>query len=180
MKHKQSGSIYVTLVGILLLVVCGALAFTFLKNLNQTKSSLPTSNTTQSSAEMSNELPQKYVEFKDWRVRFSSDIGYTVRPNSNQTAYYISIQELTETCKTPDTPWLGIIQRFENPEEKQATGSYAGKSIDQIFGSKGKKINGKLYYFDTATQFCTRNTSNPAVEQAAKKLGSEIQSLEAY
>lgn len=180
MKHKQNGSTHIILIGILVVLIGGALTYAFLKNLNQAKPSTSTSQNKQSAEVTSDEQPRNYVELEDWKVRFSSDTAYTLKLNSNKTAYFISIQELAKTCATPDTPWLGIIQRFENPNEKQTIGPDAGKTMNQIFGSKGETIDGKLYYFDTTTQFCTRNTSNPEIDQAAKKLEAEIKSLEAY
>jgi hypothetical protein len=59
-------------------------------------------------------------------------------------------------------------------------GPEAGKTFEQVFGKQGIAINGKLYVFNVMTQVCTRNKSNPVVEQAAEKLKSEIQNLEAY
>jgi|GEM_PF-4942346 len=180
MKHKHNGSAHIILIGILVILIGGALTYIFLKNLNQAKPSTSISQNTQPAEEMSNEQQRNYIEFEEWKVRFSSDTTYTLKLNSNKTAYFISIQELAKTCVTPDTPWLGIIQRFDNPNEKQTIGPNAGKTMNQIFGSKGETINGSLYYFDATTQFCTRNTSNPEIDQAAKKLEAEIKSLEAY
>lgn len=180
MKHKQNGSSHIILVGILVLLVGGVLTYIFFKNLNQVEPLPSTSQVAQPNEDASNEPSQNYTKFEDWSVRFASDTPYILKLNSNKSAYFIGVHELADTCATPDAPWLGIIQRFDNPDEKQTVGPEAGKTMNQIFGSRGKTIDGKLYYFDTATQFCTRNTSNPKIEQAAKKLESEIKSLEAY
>jgi hypothetical protein len=93
--------------------------------------------------------------------------------------YWISIDSLAQTCTTPDTPWLGFIGQH-TPSDVVSNGPDAGKTYEQIFGGQGKTVNGKLYVFNVMTQVCTRNKSNPAVEQAAEKLKLEIQNLEAY
>ncbi len=180
MKHKQGGSVHIVLIGILIILISGVLTYVLFKNLNQNEPSTSNPETTQPIENTSTKSSRNYVELQDWKVRFSSNTAYTLKLNSNQTAYIISIEELAKKCTTPSTPWLGIIQRFENPEEKQTMGPNAGKTMKQIFGSKGKIIDGKLYYFTIATQFCTRTTSNSEIEQAAKTLESEIRSLEAY
>jgi hypothetical protein len=199
MKQKQCGSIHVILLSIAIVLIGGVLGYALVKNIanksnttpdkHSTTVTLPSSVASPSTATPSAKIdnnPQNlpYVEFKDWKVRFPSATTYDLKRNSatgSNTAYFISIQELAKTCATPNTPWIGIIQRFDNPEERQTTGPDAGKTMNQIFGSKGGiTIDGKLYYFDAATQFCTRNTSNPEIEQAAKKLESEIKSLESY
>lgn len=176
MKHKHTSSPHVILVGIIVILIGVSLTFFFYQNLNHAKSSQNTQ--TKDSAAAGQQ--QNYVKLEEWRVRFASDAAYTLKLNSNKTTYFISSESLAKTCSNPDTPWLGIIQRFEDPEEKQTLGPNAGKTMKQIVGSRGKIINGKLYHFDIATQFCTRNTSNPEIEQAAKKLEAEINSLEAY
>lgn len=200
MKQKQHGSIHVVLLGIAIVLIGGVLGYVLVKNISKKpnttlgNSSAPVSVAPPSSASPPSTAPSAridnnpqnlpYVEFKDWRVRFPSTTTYDLKRNSatgDNTAYFISIRELAKTCSTPNTPWIGIIQRFDNPEEKQTIGPDAGKTMNQIFGSKGGvTIDGKLYYFDTTTQFCTRNTSNPEIEQAAKKLESEIKLLESY
>lgn len=125
---------------------------------------------------------QTYAEFSDWKVRFPTSTKYTLKRNSgtgNMAAYYISIDSLAETCTTPTTPWLGIVMQYI-PSDVVENGPEAGKTYGQIYGSRGTTIKGKLYVFNTMTQFCTRNKSNPAVEEAAKQLESEIKLLEAY
>lgn len=184
MKHKQNGSVHIIVIGVLIVLVTGALTYALIKNLDKSKPIPVTSDATSQPKKTAKEWTGAYVEFEDWKVRFPSNTFYTLKRNSatssNQTAYFISIQELAKTCTNPDTPWLGIIRQFDNPEQKQTIGPDAGKTINQIFGSKGITIDGKIYYYSNATQFCTRNTSNPEVEQAAKKLEAEIKSLEAY
>lgn len=181
MKHKQNGSVTLILISISVVLLTGALTYVFLKNINRGVNTISDKSAISQAGVVDDDVSaQAYVEFKDWGVRFSAEKAYSLKLNSVGNTYFISDQVLAGMCATPDTPWLGTIQRFENPEEKQTTGPDAGKTMSQIFGSKGKIIEGKLYYFDTATQFCTRGTSNPEVEQAAKKLESEISSLEAY
>lgn len=184
MKHNQNGSVHIIIIGILVVLLSGTLTYTFLKKLDKAKATTPTSGVTSRPEETVEKQTLAYVEFEDWRVRFPSDTTYTLKRNSaagNGAAYFISVQELAETCSSPSTPWLGIIQRFDDPEEKQTIGPEAGKTMDQIFGGIGGiTIDGNLYYFNIAPQWCTRNTSNPEIEQAAKKLESEIKSLESY
>lgn len=180
MKHNQNGSTHIIVIGILVFLISAALTYIFLKNINQTQLTPSTSELTQQTEQKPSNLPQNYVEFGDWKVRFRSGNIYVLKLNSAGTSYFISNEELAKTCVTPDTPWLGILQRFEDPNAKQTVGPDAGKTMNQIFGKDGITIDGKLYYFDTTTQFCTRNTSNTQVEEAAKKLESEIKSLEAY
>jgi len=185
MKHKQNGSAHIIIIGIFIVLIVGTLTYILLNNLSK-PSPLPRESVPETAPQPDdvtiNEA-KSYVSFEDWKVRFKSDTPYTLKRNSatgSGEAYFISIQALADTCANPDTPWLGIIQKFDNPDEKQTVGPDAGKTMDQIFGRKGVTINGTLYYFDTSTQFCKRNTSNPEIDQAAKVLESEIKSLEAY
>ena len=93
--------------------------------------------------------------------------------------YWISIDSLAQTCTTPDTPWLGFIGQY-TPTDKIENGPDTGKTFEQVLGNQGQVINGKLYVFKKWSQLCTRNKSNPAVEEAAKQLESEIKLLKAY
>jgi hypothetical protein len=125
---------------------------------------------------------QTYAEFSEWSVRFPTSTKYTLKRNSgtgNMAGYWISIDSLAQTCTTPDTPWLGFISQY-TPSDKIENGPEAGKTYEQIFGKQGTLINGKLYVFKVMSQVCTRNKSNPAVEDAAEQLESEIKLLETY
>ncbi len=185
MKHKQNGSAHIIIIGIFIVLISGSLTYIFLNKLSKSTPE-PTVTVSEVASQpdgTSGNDAKSYVSFEDWRVRFKSDTTYTLKRNSaigSGEAYFISVEALANTCANPNTPWLGTIQKFDNPEAKQTVGPDAGKTMDQIFGSKGITINGTLYYFDANTQFCRRNTSNPEIDQAAKTLESEMKSLEAY
>lgn len=199
MKQKQNGSIHVVLLSIAIVLIGGVLGYALVKNIaKKSNTTLGSSSTpapltapsatstpsTTPSAEI-DDNPQNlpYVEFDDWKVRFPSATIYNLKRNSatgNETAYFISIDELAKTCTTPNTPWLGVIRRYDNPNEKISAGPDSGKTINQVFGPTGATIDGKLYVFNTTTQFCTRGKSNPEFEQAAEKLKSEIEHLQAF
>lgn len=180
MRYKQNGSIQVVFVGLLMMLIIGALTYVLLNNLAPKSNTTPGKNTAPQNTPIDNKT---YAEFKDWKVRFPSNTSYNLKRNSatgNETAYFISIPELAKTCVTPDTPWLGIIRRYENPHEKITLGPRSGQTPNQLFGKTGITIDGKLFVFNTTTKFCTRNTLDPEVERAASKLKTEIQRLESY
>lgn len=176
MKHKQYGSAHIVLVGILVVLIIGALAYVFWNN-SRTYESNTASN-------KNNTQDQSYVKLTDWQVRFPSNVKYDIRRNSatgNETAYFITLKELAKTCVTPDHAWLGIISRYENPNEQVTMGQYAGQTPNQLFWKAGMTIKGKLYVFRIMTPSCTRGQSaNPQFEQAAEKLKSEMKQLESY
>ena len=183
MKHKQNGSAHIILIGMLVVLITGALTYIILNKFSETDTSKTVQGSTAQPEETMATETRPYVSFEDWKVRFPSNTTYILKRNSetgSHSAYFISVRELTAKCVSPDTPWLGIIQRFDNPEEKQTIGPDAGKTMNEIFGSKGMIIDGKLYYFDTTTQFCTRNTKVPEIEQAAETLENEIKFLVSY
>lgn len=186
MKQKQNGSAHMALLGIMVVLISGALTYALVKALDNQPSTEPTKQQSDQivpPAETPDAITnQVYAEFSDWHVRFPTSTTYTLKRNSgtgNMAAYFISIDSLAQTCTTPDTPWFGIVSRY-TPSDVVENGPAAGKTFEQVFGERGKMIEGKLYVLNLTPQFCTRNKSNPAVEQAAEKLQSEIQSLEAY
>lgn len=183
MKHNQNGSANLILISIFVVIISGALTYAFLSNAAKTKAPATSPVVAAQTKKTSSNQAQSYVLFEDWKVRFSSNTKYTVKLNSastNQSSYFIADQALAQTCSMPETPWLGIIQRFEDPDQKATIGPDTGKTMNEIYGTTGKIINGSLYYFSTATQFCTRNATNLEIDQAAKTLETEIKSLEAY
>lgn len=186
MKQKQNGSALVILLGITVVLVSGALTYFLLKALDNKPSTEPIKQQSDQIVAPAKKpdvvTNQTYAEFSDWKVRFSTSTKYTLKRNSgtgDMAGYFISIDSLAQTCTTPDTPWLGFISQY-TPSDAIENGPAAGKTFEQVFGKQGMTINGKLYVFNVMTQACTRNKSNPAVEQAAEKLKSEIQNLEAY
>lgn len=198
MKQKQRGSIHIILLSVVVVLIGGALTYALLKNTaSKSNVTLVADSTSQSDesntaldknsasqpAEIGNgSQNQAYAEFSDFRVRFPTSIKYALKRNSgtgNMAGYWISIDSLAQTCTTPNTPWLGFIGQY-TPSDLVENGPETGKSYEQIFGKQGMTINGKLYVFKAMTQLCTRNEPNPAVEQAAEKLKSEIEHLEAY
>ena len=196
MKQKQNGSAHVILLGIAVVLISGALTYTLLNALGhktntesvtqQSKSVEPTkqlSNQTASpTVQPATAANQTYAEFSEWKVRFPTSTTYTLKRNSgtgNMAGYWISIDSLAQTCTTPDTPWLGFISQY-TPSDLVENGPEAGKTYEQVFGKQGTTINGKLYVFKVMYQICTRNKSNPAVEEAAKRLEFEINLLQAY
>lgn len=167
-------------------LISGALTYALLKALDVRSKDEPIKQQstvatapTEKTAILNNQM---YAEFNDFKVRFPTSTKYTLKRNSgtgNMAGYWISIDSLAQTCTTPDTPWLGFIGQY-TPSDAVSNGPDAGKTFEQVFGSRGKTIKGKLYVFNAMTQLCTRNKSNPAVEQAAEKLKSEIQNLDSY
>jgi hypothetical protein len=186
MKQKQNGSAHIILLCILVVLIGGVLTYALLRTLDNTlnteqvhQHSNQNAVSTKQSDSMNN---QTHTEFSEWNVRFQSPTKYTLKRNSgtgNMAGYWISIDSLAQTCTTPDTPWLGFIGQY-NPNDVVENGPEAGKTYSQMFEKQGKIINDKLYVFKITTGVCTRNESNPAIEDAAKKLESEIQDLEAY
>ena len=170
----------------MIVLISGALTYALLKALDIKSKDEPikqqsavTTAPTEKKATLDNQM---YAEFSDFNVRFPTSTTYTLKRNSgtgNMAGYWISIDSLAQTCITPDTPWLGFIGQY-TPSDLVKNGPEAGKTYEQVFGEQGVTINGKLYVFKVMTGACTRNKSNPAVEQAAEKLQSEIQNLEAY
>ncbi len=183
MKHKQHGSIHLILLGMVLLLIVGTLTYVFLNNIAP-KSNISTDNESVSQVTSDNKQDTPHIEFKDWNVRFSSNVTYDLIKNSstgNETAYFITNKELAKVCVTPDSAWLGIIRRYEDPNEKIISGQYSGQTPNQLFSKTGMTITDKLYVFSTIPQSCTRNgPEKPEFDQAAKKLESEIKSLQAY
>jgi hypothetical protein len=186
MKQKQNGSAHVILLGIIVILISGTLTHFLLQALDNKPSAEPIK---QQSGQIAAPVKkpeavknQTYAESSDWKVRFPTSTKYTLKRNSgtgNMAGYWISIDSLAQTCTTPDTPWLGFISQY-TPSDVVENGPDAGKTFGQVFGKQGMTIDGKLYVFKVTSQVCTRNKSNPAVEQAAEKLKSEIQNLEAY
>jgi hypothetical protein len=186
MKQKQNGSVHIILLGILVILIGGALTYSLLKALEDKPNAEPIKQQSDQIVTPTEQPDavnnQTYAEFSDFKVRFPTSTTYTLKRNSgtgNMAGYWISIDSLAQTCTTPDTPWLGFIGQH-TPSDVVSNGPDAGKTYEQIFGGQGKTVNGKLYVFNVMTQVCTRNKSNPAVEQAAEKLKLEIQNLEAY
>lgn len=186
MKQKQNGSAHVILLGIIVVLVSGALTYFLLKALGNKPTTEPIGQQSDQIVtpvkESDTVKGQTYAEFSDWKVRFPASTKYTLKRNSgtgNMAAYFISIDSLAQTCTNPSTPWLGIINQY-TPGDVVENGPETGKTYGQVFGKQGTTVNSKLYVFNVTTQLCTRNKSNPAVEEAAEKLKSEIQNLEAY
>lgn len=186
MKQKQNGSVHLILLGITIVLISSALTYFLLRALDNKPNTEPikqqSDQTVVPAKKPDSVQNQTYAEFSDWRVRFPTSSSYMLKRNSgtgNMAAYFISIDSLAKTCTTPDTPWLGIISQY-TPGDVVENGPDQGKTYGQVFGTQGMTVDGKLYVFKVMTQFCTRNKSNPVIEQAAEELKLEIQKLEAY